>query len=98
MLGQGVLMAANSIFFAPIAVWMVQTFTDPRCRYSAMGIGYNLSQCCFGGTAPLMSTYLVDAFGIPSLIAYNMALSVLATCCVAMAGRRAAAQGAAGIQ
>ena len=45
-----------------------------------------------------MSTYLVDAFGIPSLIAYNMTLSVLATCCVAMAERRAAAQGAVGIQ
>ena len=57
MLGQGVLMAANSIFFAPIAVWMVQTFTDPRCRYSAMGIGYNLSQCCFGGTAGPLCYY-----------------------------------------
>ena len=92
MVGQGVLMAANNMFFAPIAVWMVQTFTDPRCRYSAMGIGYNLAQCFFGGTAPLLSTFLVDSWGIPALIIYNMMLCIVAIVCVTISEKRRAAQ------
>lgn len=85
--GQGLLGMGQSIFWAPLAVWMVETFKDPRCRVSAMGIGYNVAQCCFGGTAPLISTALVHYGGIWLVAYYNIALAVVSIGCVLVGGR-----------
>ena len=43
----------------PMSAWFVEFF-PPLVRYSAVGIGYNLSQAIFGGTAPLIATALIS--------------------------------------
>lgn len=45
-------------FTGPIPATMVELF-PVRTRFSGMAIGYNLSLCIFGGTAPLVATWLV---------------------------------------
>lgn len=85
--GQGLLGMGQNIFWAPVSVWMVETFKDPRCRTSAMGIGYNVAQCCFGGTAPLISTALVHYGGIGLVAYYNIALAVVSIGCVLLGER-----------
>jgi len=43
-------------------VAMVDLF-PPRLRYSGMAIGYNLTLAIFGGTAPLVATWLITKTG-----------------------------------
>jgi MHS family proline/betaine transporter-like MFS transporter len=47
-----------SCFIGPVPAAMAEMFPS-RTRYSGMGIGYNVSLCLLGGTAPLISTWLV---------------------------------------
>ncbi len=49
--------------FGSIPVAIVDLF-PARLRYSGMGIGYNFSLAIFGGTAPLVATWLISASGI----------------------------------
>src|SRR5699024_9408247 len=53
-------------FNGPAVVTLVELF-PADVRYSSFSIGYNLTISLFGGTAPLISTYLVKATG------FNMA-------------------------
>ena len=46
--------------FGPMAAWFVEAF-PPMVRYSGVGMGYNFSHACFGGTAPLIATALIGA-------------------------------------
>ena len=46
--------------FGPMAAWFVEVF-PPMVRYSGVGMGYNFSHACFGGTAPLIATALIGA-------------------------------------
>jgi MHS family proline/betaine transporter-like MFS transporter len=41
-----------------IHILLVELFPT-RVRYSAYGLGYNISSALFGGTAPLLMTYLI---------------------------------------
>jgi MHS family proline/betaine transporter-like MFS transporter len=43
---------------AVIHILLVELFPT-RIRYSAYGLGYNISTALFGGTAPLLMTYLI---------------------------------------
>src|SRR5262249_36832897 len=35
----------------------------PRLRFSGMAIGFNLTLALFGGTAPMVATWLIEATG-----------------------------------
>ena len=48
-----------AMFGSALPVWMVTSF-PPEVRYTAVGLGYNLSQALLGGTAPLIATALID--------------------------------------
>lgn len=62
-----------------IHVLLVELFPT-RVRYSAYGLGYNISSALFGGTAPLLMTYLIGQTGnvyIPAFYAVITALGTL---------------------
>jgi len=44
-------------------------------RYGAVAIGLNISTSLFGGTTPLVTTWLIDAFGTNMMPAYYLMLS-----------------------
>ncbi|MEV5833397.1 MFS transporter [Nocardia sp. NPDC052112] len=64
---------------AVIHILIVELFPT-RVRYSAYGLGYNISSALFGGTAPLLMTWLIPHFGIyvPAVYAVATALGTLA--------------------
>jgi MHS family proline/betaine transporter-like MFS transporter len=64
---------------AVIHILIVELFPT-RVRYSAYGLGYNISSALFGGTAPLLMTYLIPKYGIymPAVYAVITALGTLA--------------------
>src|SRR2546422_3229209 len=49
----------TTLFRSVIHILLVELFPT-RLRYSAYGLGYNISSALFGGTAPLLMTYLID--------------------------------------
>ena len=58
LLGQGALVMVISAYGASLPSWMV--FNTPRhCRYTVIGLGYNLAHATLGGTAPMLSTLLL---------------------------------------
>mmetsp|Transcript_31657 Transcript_31657/g.89946 ORF Transcript_31657/g.89946 Transcript_31657/m.89946 type:complete len:189 (-) Transcript_31657:112-678(-) len=59
--------ATAASFTAALPAWMVDCFPR-KIRYSAVGLGYNLAQAMFGGTAPLMATALATL--APSTLSY----------------------------
>ena len=64
-----------ALFFSgvqgPMSATMVEMFPI-QLRTSGMGIGYNLSLCLFGGTAPLVATWLVTTYGGIAPAAYYL--------------------------
>lgn len=46
----------------PLPAFMVECFPI-RGRYTAIGLSYNITLAIFGGTAPLVSTWLVKTTG-----------------------------------
>jgi MFS transporter, MHS family, proline/betaine transporter len=63
---------------AVIHILIVELFPT-RVRQSAYGLGYNISSALFGGTAPLLMTWLIPQFGIyvPAYYAVLCALGTL---------------------
>jgi MHS family proline/betaine transporter-like MFS transporter len=62
-----------------IHVLLVELFPT-RVRYSAYGLGYNVSSALFGGTAPLLMTFLIGQTGnvyIPAFYAVITAVGTL---------------------
>ncbi len=49
------------LFLGPIPATLVEMF-PARVRYSAIGLSYNVSLCVFGGTAPLLATWLIKHY------------------------------------
>jgi MHS family proline/betaine transporter-like MFS transporter len=65
---------------AVIHILIVELFPT-RVRYSAYGLGYNISSALFGGTAPLLMTWLISSTGniyMPAFYAVITALGTLA--------------------
>ena len=60
--------------------------TPRRCRYTVIGLGYNLSHATLGGTAPMISTLLFSATGTALTIGVYfgllaaLSLGLLAAC------------------
>lgn len=63
-----VLMVAVGLFYGlysgPYSTWAVDQLGDASTRYTALGIGYNISLALFGGTAPLLATAVSNSSGI----------------------------------
>jgi MHS family proline/betaine transporter-like MFS transporter len=71
-------LAGQVAFALPIALFigvgpvaMTELF-PARVRCSAVSIGYNLALALFGGTTPLVATWLIDATGDPLAIAWYL--------------------------
>jgi MHS family proline/betaine transporter-like MFS transporter len=77
-IGQSLLGLALGLFFGPAGCASVELF-PARVRYTGASISYNLAFTIFGGTAPLLSTWLVSATGSNTAPAwYVMAVAVAA--------------------
>ncbi len=59
ILGQILWASITVIYHAPMNLLMAKLF-PVSLRFSGIGIGYSLGMAIFGGTSPLMSTWLVD--------------------------------------
>jgi MFS transporter, MHS family, proline/betaine transporter len=60
-------------YTAPVPTVLVEIFPT-RVRYTAMALSYNISAAAFGGTAPMVSQYLINETGDPHTIAYYIML------------------------
>jgi MFS transporter, MHS family, proline/betaine transporter len=61
-----------------IHILLVELFPT-RVRYSAYGLGYNISSALFGGTAPLLMTYLISKTGNHDMPAFYAVITALGT-------------------
>jgi MHS family proline/betaine transporter-like MFS transporter len=61
-----------------IHILLVELFPT-RVRYSAYGLGYNVSAALFGGTAPLLMTYLISRTGNVNMPAFYAVITALGT-------------------
>ena len=78
LLGQGALVVVISAYGAALPSWMV--FNTPRhCRYTVIGLGYNLAHATLGGTAPMFSTLLLRWTG--SAMSIGVYFGLLCACC-----------------
>ncbi|MFI4956503.1 MAG: MFS transporter [Gammaproteobacteria bacterium] len=76
-LGQMILVVVMGIYMGPIAAVLVEIFPAP-IRYSGLSLSHNLSMAIFGGTAPLVATFLIAETGNKASPAfYLMAAAVL---------------------
>lgn len=79
-LGQSGFAVLVSVIFGTYPVMMVE-MVAPRVRVSALSIGYNLCLGVFGGTTPLIATYLIARTGDD----LSPALYLMATAAVSLA-------------
>lgn len=80
ILGACIMAAVFAGHTAVIHILIVELFPT-RVRYSAYGLGYNVSSALFGGTAPLLMTWLISSTGnvyMPAFYAVVTALGTLA--------------------
>jgi MHS family proline/betaine transporter-like MFS transporter len=73
--GQAFLALCLGVFFGPVGIAFLEHF-PASVRFSGAAIGYNLAYIVFGGTAPLLSTWLVDQTG--SLLAPAVYMAIVA--------------------
>jgi MHS family proline/betaine transporter-like MFS transporter len=71
-------MAAQVLFCAmvglqlgPVPALLTELFAT-RVRCTGMSLSYNIAAACFGGTAPIVSMWLVQHHGVASLAFYVM--------------------------
>jgi len=57
-LGQMGFAVLLGVFIGPLPAAMAETFPAP-VRCSAMSVSYNVGQAIFGGTTPMVATYLI---------------------------------------
>ncbi|MGB5904896.1 MAG: MFS transporter [Xanthobacteraceae bacterium] len=58
IIGQSLLAFSCGLFWGPVGIALLELFPT-RTRYSASAVSYNLAYTIFGGTAPLLGTWLV---------------------------------------
>ncbi|MBA6440441.1 MULTISPECIES: MFS transporter [Streptomyces] len=61
-----------------IHILLVELFPT-RVRYSAYGLGYNISSALFGGTAPLLMAFLISRTGNVTMPAFYAVITALGT-------------------
>jgi MHS family proline/betaine transporter-like MFS transporter len=81
LLGQSLLAILIAMYVGPIAA-TANEFFSTFTRFSGISIALNLGAALFGGTCPLLATYLVKSFGLDTLpCIYPILLAVL---CIAV--------------
>lgn len=83
ILGQGLLAFGCGLFWGPVGIALLELFPT-RTRYSSSAISYNLAYTIFGGTAPLLGTYLVQQSGSKIAPAIYMAIVSVAVFAVVL--------------
>ncbi len=78
VLGSAVLSGTVGLFAGPAPTALAEMF-DTKVRYSALGIGFNLSVALFGGTAPLVATALIAGTGTPLAPSFYLTAGALVT-------------------
>lgn len=78
ILGACIMAVAFAGHTAVIHILIVELFPT-RVRYSAYGLGYNVSSALFGGTAPLLMTWLISSTGNIYMPAFYAVLTALGT-------------------
>lgn len=76
MLSQLVFALGLSMVFGPFGAMMVELFPT-KVRMSAVSIGYNVGFAVFGGTAPFVATYLIEATGSKISPSYYLVAAAL---------------------
>ena len=59
LLGQIMLAVVLALYVGPLAATAAESF-DASCRYSGISAGINIAATVFGGTCPLVATYLMQ--------------------------------------
>lgn len=72
IIGQGILAIGCGLFWGPFGIALLELFPT-RTRFSASAISYNIGYTIFGGTAPLLATWLVLQTGSKIAPAFYMA-------------------------
>ena len=78
IIGASVMAVIFSGHTGVIHILLVELFPT-RVRYSAYGLGYNISSALFGGTAPLLMTYLITKTGNHNMPAFYAVITALGT-------------------
>ena len=76
LLSQLVFAVGLSMVFGPFGAMMVELFPT-KVRMSAVSIGYNIGFAVFGGTAPFIATYLIQATGSKIAPSYYLVAAAL---------------------
>jgi len=76
LIGQSVFAMLMGLFIGSIAVVMVELFSQ-NIRVSAVSIAYNVSFALFGGTAPMVATWLIHTTQDKLSLAWYLSLSAL---------------------
>ena len=83
IIAQIVFAVINGAVQGPIPAAMVSLF-PARLRYSAIAVGYNISLAVFGGTAPLVATWLIHRTGDLAAPAWYLIGIAVITCLVTL--------------
>ncbi|MCC7260069.1 MAG: MFS transporter [Alphaproteobacteria bacterium] len=78
MAAQIVMALLVGAYVGPVPAVLVELFPT-RVRYSGMAIAYNVSAALFGGTSPMVATWLIKATGQPTAVAGYVMLFALAS-------------------
>lgn len=77
LLGQTIFGCLVSLYMSPVPAILVELFPT-AIRYSGVALSYNISAALFGGTAPMVATYLINHTGNNlSLVFYIMIFAVI---------------------
>ncbi len=76
-IGQLVFAVLTGIFLGPVPTVLVELFPT-RIRYTGMAMSYNFSAAAFGGTMPMVSTWLIQQTGSYTIVGiYIMVCAVI---------------------
>lgn len=76
------LLATGAVFSGVVTAALLSEVFPTRARYTASAITYNLAYTVFGGTAPLVATWLIGYTGNNLSPAYYL----VAVACMALVG------------
>jgi MFS transporter, MHS family, proline/betaine transporter len=81
LLSQVIFAAIVGFYMGPIPALLVELFPT-RVRFTGVAVSYNLSAALFGGTAPLVNTWLVSHMRHDSVALYIIFYAVLTLLCL----------------
>ncbi|WFP16349.1 MFS transporter [Citricoccus muralis] len=83
LVGQLMIMLGAVMANVVTAVLLTEVFPT-KVRYTASAVTYNLSYAIFGGTAPFVATWLIDATGLPYAPAIYLSVIAIGSFCAAL--------------